>query len=42
MIMVANNAEYIAVTGKAFDGGIDGTATFSVDSLALVHVLISR
>ncbi len=40
-IMAANNAESIAVTGKAGDGGIDGTATFAVDSLALVSFRVA-
>jgi len=40
-IMTANNAESIAVTGKAGDGGIDGTATFAVDSLALVSFRVA-
>lgn len=40
-IMAANNAEAIAVTGKAGDGGIDGTATFAVDSLALVSFRVA-
>lgn len=40
-IMAANNAESIAVTGKAGDGGIDGTATFSIDSLALVSFRVA-
>jgi len=39
--MAANNAESIAVNGKAGDGGIDGTATFSVDSLALVSFRVA-
>ncbi len=40
-IMTANNAEAITVTGKAGDGGIDGTATFSVDSLALISFRVA-
>lgn len=35
-IMVANNADETLVTGKANDGGIDGTATYSVDELKLI------
>ncbi len=35
-IMVANNADETVVTGKANDGGIDGTATYSVDELKLI------
>ena len=40
-IMAANNAESIAVTGGANDGGIDGMATFAVDDLALVSFRIA-
>jgi restriction system protein len=40
-IMTANDAEAITVTGKAGDGGIDGTATFAVDSLALVSFRVA-
>ncbi len=40
-IMTANDAEAITVTGKAGDGGIDGTATFSVDSLSLVSFRVA-
>ena len=35
-IMVANNADETLVTGKTNDGGIDGTATYSVDELKLI------
>lgn len=35
-IMVANNADETLVTGKSNDGGIDGTATYSVDELKLI------
>lgn len=40
-IMTANNAESITVTGMAGDGGIDGTATFAVDSLSLVSFRVA-
>jgi len=40
-IMTANDAASIAVTGKAGDGGIDGTATFAVDSMALVSFRVA-
>lgn len=40
-IMTANDAEAITVTGQAGDGGIDGTATFSVDSLALISFRVA-
>ena len=40
-IMAANNAESIAVTGGANDGGIDGMATFAVDDLALVSFRVA-
>lgn len=35
-IMGANNADETLVTGKSNDGGIDGTATYSVDELKLI------
>lgn len=40
-IMTVNNAESITVTGGAGDGGIDGTATFAVDRLALVSFRVA-
>lgn len=40
-IMTANNAEVQLSNGKAGDGGIDGTASFSVDSLALVSFRVA-
>ncbi len=40
-IMTANNAEVHVANGKAGDGGIDGSASFSLDSLSLVSFRVA-